>query len=150
MHTPTVNRRGFSPHSLSTDYALLMSFYDIINTLCECIKLRISYSLHFLNAISMQKVCRYYHLCKESILCFIFYHFFDKKSIHKTNNFYKKTNILVLHFIIFSLPIYKAYKVCHRFHSSFQLQLNLFRSNASYIFLPLHPSVLLFLQFHLR
>ena len=96
MHTPTVNRRGFSPHSLSTDYALLMSFYDIINTLCECIKLRISYSLYLLNAISMQKVCKYQHFCKESILCHKFYHIFDKKSMHKTNIFYSKTNILVL------------------------------------------------------
>ena len=59
MHTPTVNRRGFSPHSLYTDYASLMSLYSITDTLCECIKLRLSYSLYFLNAISMQKVCRY-------------------------------------------------------------------------------------------
>lgn len=54
MHTPTVNRRGFSPHSLSTSYASQIGFYSITDTLCECIKLRISYSLKFLNAISMQ------------------------------------------------------------------------------------------------
>ena len=31
-------RRGFSPHSLSSDYALRMSICSITNTLCECIK----------------------------------------------------------------------------------------------------------------
>ena len=39
MHTPTVLRWGFSPHSLSTDYALTsLAFCGITDTLCDDIK----------------------------------------------------------------------------------------------------------------
>ena len=38
-HTPTVSRRGFTPHSLSTDYILTYpAFYNVTDTLCDDIK----------------------------------------------------------------------------------------------------------------
>ena len=38
-HTPTVSRRGFTPHSLSTDYTLTYpAFYNVTDTLCDDIK----------------------------------------------------------------------------------------------------------------
>lgn len=39
MHTPTELRRGFAPHSLSTDYALPCGFCGITDTLCDDVQL---------------------------------------------------------------------------------------------------------------
>ena len=62
MHTPTVLRWGFSPHSLFTDYTLTrLVFYSIVVTLCDDIKFSlVHYTIFFYKNqyIKQLKICK--------------------------------------------------------------------------------------------
>ena len=61
-HTPTVNRRGFSPHSLYTDYIF---FCNIADTLCEYIILYYHYTI---NIPVIQHTKQIYFIKKQTFM----------------------------------------------------------------------------------